>query len=488
MYAPYVALLHQCAFAFHSGDKSYLPAPYGPCHLHLAADAADESLVGQGVHDAGCAEDADAVHHADTGIERLLGEFFTIFHAYSHVDAGISYQTDFIAYHPARGGVYGGFANGDAQTGQCDRAHAFSLKESYFLCILLAVFSIAVSVLSYRHFRCNPASFRHVRVVVHVLRCHGDALLDVFDGDGEQLTIGQSEAYLLGIIVPKQGEQGGLRSSRGTGTGGESRLEVEEVGHDSLYSPSESVFASDVGPVGRQFGVSDYEHLESQFHCRLHFSLEAAGRSAFLGQDSVAAAPFHHGSLLLLCGEGMGGRIKNKVVGRKAAVFGVTDAFLAVENAEEGLVALPIGFQLTDGVRSAQSEEGTDTGLFHLAYCLVVVGAILYATDMFGEVPLETNHGQSDVLDGGVEVLGKRMGGIDDAADGVAPAEVAHLIRQHCPREAHAIVHLNILQITLRGVIEPLAGLFADIRCNASFGGSAKYQYHLLAFLKRWVK
>ena len=111
-------------------------AAEGVGYLYLFAYGVDEGLGRKGTDDAGGPDDGDAAGDAELGVECFQGEFATSGHGDTDGDArcdvmGAEELLDFASDHGAGGGVDGGFSNGDAEAGECDRADSLAGKESH---------------------------------------------------------------------------------------------------------------------------------------------------------------------------------------------------------------------------------------------------------------------------------------------------------------------------------------------------------------------
>ena len=77
-----------------------------------------------------------------------------------------------------------------------------------------------------------------------------------------------------------------------------------------------------------------------------------------------------------------------------------------------------------------------------------------------------------------MQILGKRVGGIDDEGDIVLKAEHLHLGKFHRSGKAHTMCKLNVLHIATGGIVVDGARLVEHLSRHASLGCAAKYQNH----------
>ncbi len=477
-----VLLLLQSPFALHARHKAYLAPPYGPSHLQLAADAAYEGIVGQGVDDARSAENADAAKYADTRVEGARGYFLAVLNAYRNIHVGMGETGNLVADHLARSGVDGWLTDRNAKTWQSDGADAFALEKPD---LLFEPLTLAAGRRTAADAGCNAAAPSNVGVVAIVLGDGSNAFGVVLHGDGENLPVGKRETCLLRIIIVEQRLHGGLGGCRGTGSGGQSRLQREERWQHLFDAPSEAVSSGDVGPLLWQTGTFYDVDLQSQSAGGRDLSLKAPGGAALLGKDGVAPHLPHKLQLVVGRGEAETVVVENNLTVGEACFVGLVGAFLTVQDTEEGLVCRPVAPELADGVYTAECQQAAYIVGFHLACGIIIVVAVGNAAGMLGEGALQSDDRHSCFTDGFMEIFCKGMGCIYDTADGVAHAECLDVVGGQYAGETHSIVHLHILQVAFRGVEERLASLVADLHGNASLRSAAKYQYHCLPFLKR---
>ena len=454
--------LAQAVLTLLSRHDAYLVASDGACHLEFAAYALHEGLVAQGRHDARCAYDAYATEHAHLGVECLLRQGLSVFHAYHHVKASGAYGAYLVCDHLARSGVDGRPAHGDAKAGERDHAHPFALEEMDA--------AIAVG----RHGRCDPASFGDVGVVARVFH-HGSAssALDV-DGYAHRLSVGKGEGDLFGAFVVKKREERGLGGGCGACSCGEACAQREKAWRKLLDGPAQAVGACDVVPMGGQLGVLDNKHFEAERQGCLHLSLISAALAALFGDDGVAAQLPHHLFLVVRARQGETVVVENDAAWRKALLFGYCYALGAMKDAEDGGMQCPVVLELRYGVGSRERKEFCRGALLHLPHGLIVVFAIGCIRDALAEVALKAYDGQACTGYGQVEVEGKRMSGIDDAAHVVRAAERDDVVGQHGAAEPLSMTQLHFLQAAACGIVERGAGLVACLCGCAPFGGSAK--------------
>ena len=231
-----------------------------------------------------------------------------------------------------------------------------------------------------------------------------------------------------------------------------------------------------IGCVRRILGTLDDKDTDTGRTRRLDLLGEAAAKTAFLGQDGLRLQLFQQLPGVIVF-------VVHQVVFGELRLAGEHLRERTVEDAHPALMPLPVGPQRADVVYARQGQQMLDTLGLKLRHGILIVLAPDHVLGAGRIDAVVADDGRADMTGHeeqvAVQLLGERVGGVDEEADAVLAAALNHLRNIHVTLQVHAVHQFNLLAVAAGGIVVAAARLLEHLHGLAALRRSSEDQYHL---------